>query len=251
MCLSFQTAGQRNRFKMLWGSSQGLHRVPLAPASHLPPSILSPMSWENCDLGVQRGQRQRRNVNCSFADRSVSPSNADTELVHNFFLSSLLPPPLPPIPLFSPPAIVVAVLITWKCVTFMTRPIGRWVMKLPKSSRNTKMLQTCSSLGLLFCYFLTIKRGHWSTYTVHNRNGYLSKLKQNINKKWILKIVRGRRLSLMKKDIEKVSRASQDNPIFSWKDVVTSTAASQMKTDYCATAIKRVGPNYISSLGFH
>lgn len=44
--------------------------------------------------------------------------------------------------------------------------------------------------------------------------------------------------------------ASQDNSIFGWKDVVAFTA-SQMKTDYSVIAIKRVGPNYISSLGFH
>lgn len=44
--------------------------------------------------------------------------------------------------------------------------------------------------------------------------------------------------------------AWQDNSIFGWKDVVAFTA-SQMKTDYCVIAIKRVGPNYISSLGFH
>lgn len=55
-------------------------------------------------------------------------------------------------------------------------------------------------------------------------------------------------------DKEKENRrrgvASQDNSIFGWKDVVAFTA-SQMKTDLCVVAIKRVGPNYISSLGFH
>lgn len=44
--------------------------------------------------------------------------------------------------------------------------------------------------------------------------------------------------------------AAQDDSIFGRTDLLAFTA-SQIKTDYCVMAVKRVGPNYISSLGFH